>query len=337
MLLVMALLLAGVGCGGTSDESGGSGAPDEATLGVLGLLGVVADNEGNRSQPIFYGNLTRLRGGDKPSSLADDVALLMESSSNSLSLPRAVSGGILQPEFAEFTGFDSRDIDAFLDFGSQPDQVTALVGSFDVGDLESGLRRSPGGEALENETIDGVSYLSLGAQDDVDFDAVSAVRRLGEPLRLAVDGELLYWSRDRALVDACLAAAGDAASLADDAAYASVAEVLDAASVVVAQLVPPWGGEGWNFAGLGETFEGETSTLTIALSYSDAAAAVAAVAAFRAQLETSVSLFDGTPWTEVLTASDVYAEGSLMIATLTSLNPGISNDIFMRQENLLQF
>ncbi|MCE9621269.1 MAG: hypothetical protein K8R99_02870 [Actinomycetia bacterium] len=334
--MVTALAAVAVGCGG-DDKSGGSGSSSEATRSVLGLLGVVADNEANRSQPIVYGNLERARGGDNPGSFEDDVALLMEGTSNSLSLPRAISGGILEPEFAEFTGFDTREIEAFLDFGSQPDQVTALVGSFDAGDLESGLRSSPGGDALEEESIDGVTYMSLGADDDVDFGAVSAVRRLGEPLRIAVDGDLLYWSRGRALVDACIAAASDAGpSLADDAAYAAVAGVLDAASVVTAELVPPWGGEGWAFAGLGEAFSGETSTLTIALSYSDAAAASAAVAAFRTQVESGVSLA-GSPWSEVLTATDIHAEGSLMIATLTSLNPGISHDLFLRQENLLQF
>lgn len=336
----MALLAVGAGCGDETDNSngGGGGSSNEATRSVLGLLGVVADNEGNRSQPIFYGNLERARGGDNPSSFEDDVALLIEASSNSLSLPRAVSGGILEPEFEEFTGFDTRQIDAFLDFGSQPEQTTALVGNFDIGDLESGLRSSPGGDALEDESIDGITYLSLGADDDVDFGAVSAVRRLGEPLRIAVDGNLLYWSRDRALVDACVAAASDGAqSLADDAAYAAVATVLDAAAVVTAHVVPPWSGESWDFAGLGETFDGETSTLTIALSYSDAAAATAAVDAFRAQLANGVSLFDERPWSEVLTATDIHAEGTLMIATLTSLNPGIAGELYLKQENLLQF
>jgi len=337
ILVVSALLLVGVGCGDASNGDG-NGAADGATASVLGLLGVVPDTEGNRGQPIFYGNLNRLRDGDNADSLADDVTLLMDRSSNSFSLSRTVSNGILKPEFVEFTGFDTRDIDAFVDFGSQTDQVTAIVGSFDAGDLESGLRSSPGGDELVLETIDDVSYFALGRDDEIDFAAVSAIRRLGEPLRIAVNGPVLFWSRSRALVDACVGAASDSTvSLADDAGYSSIAAALDAAAVVSALLLPPWGSESWTVAGLGESFHGETSTLTVSLHYADEAAAAAAVDAFRAHLETGVSLFNPTPWSEVLTATDIHAEGSQMFAALTSKNPGIATEIYLTQENLLQF
>jgi hypothetical protein len=341
MLMVSALFLVGVGCGGDSDGSNGGGAGgsvDGSTTGLLRLLGTVPDNEGNRGQPIFYGNLDRLRNGERASSLEDDVSLLIELSSNSVGLPRTVSDGILEPAFAEYTGFDTRGIAAFIDFGSQEDQVTAIVGTFDSGDLESGLRSSPGGGDLNTETSDGVTYLALGVEGEIDFAAVSAIRRLGEAVRIAVDGNVLYWSRSRALVDACVAAAGDAtASLADDAGYASIAAALDTSAVITGQLMPPWGGESWIVAGLGETFQGETSTLTVALHYADEATAAAAVNAFRAHLSTGVSLFNPTPWSEVLMATDIHAEGSLMVATLTSQNPGIASEIYFKQENLLQF
>ncbi|MEQ1872461.1 MAG: hypothetical protein ABL953_01940 [Ilumatobacteraceae bacterium] len=333
-LILPALLVIGVACGGDSKDGGSS---DGATTSVLGLLGSVPDTEGNRTEPLFYGNLDRLRDGDNPGSFEDDVTLLSERSDNSVSLPRTISGGILEPEFREFTGFDTREIDAFLDFGSQTDQVGVIVGSIDAGDLESGLRSSPGGDGLTEESIDGVTYLSLGAEGETDFGAVSAVRRLGEAVRIAVDGSTLYWSRSRALVDACVAAAGDgSASLADDAAYAGVAGALDAAAVASALVVPPWSGEAWTVAGLGEVFDGETSILTIALHYADAAAAAAAVDAFSAHVASGVAL-SGVSWSEMLTITEVRAEGSLMIATLTSLNTGIASEIYFRQENLLQF
>ena len=336
--MVSALLLLGVGCGDKDGGNGGSGGSDVAARSLLGLLGTVPDTEANRSQPIFYGNLDRVRGGESGGSLEDDVSRLMEGSSNSVSLPRAISSGILEPEFAEFTGFDTREIEAFIDFGPQNEQGTVLVGGFDVGDLTSGLRASPGGDGLAEESIDGVTFLALGTEDDVDFGAVSAIRRLGEALRIAVDGNLLYWSRSRALVGSCVAAeSGAAASVADVAAYSAIATVLDGASVAIAIVLPPWSGESWEVAGVGETFDGETSTLTIALSFADEAAAAAAVDALRAQIETGEMLSNGTPWADVLTATDIHAEGSLLVATLTSLNPGIATDIYLRQENLLQF
>ena len=334
--MVPALVSLAAGCG-SDGGGGGGGATAEATASVLGLLAAVPDTEGTRGQPITYGNLARLRDGDTAGSLEDDVTLLIERSSNSVSLPRAVSNGILEPEFREFTGFDTRDIDAFIDFGSQLDQVAVIVGSVDVGDLESALRSSPSGDDLVTESIDDVTYLSLGAEGEIDFEAVSAVRRLGESIRIAVDGAVLYWSRSRAVVDACVAAtANGSASLADDAAFAAVATALDQAGVVTAQMVPPWSGEAWDVAGLGETFQGETSTVTIALHYADAAAATAAVAALGTHLQTGASLA-GTPWSEVLTATEIRADGQLLIATLKSLDPGITGEIYARQENLLQF
>jgi len=330
---LLALIMFAVGCGGGSSGGG----TDSATTSVLGLLGAVPDTEGNRSQPIFYGNLDRLRDGENADSLEADVTLLIERSSNAVGLPRTVRDGILEPEFREFTGFDTREIDAFIDFGSQPDQVAVIVGSIDAGDLEGGLRSSPGGGDLVQESVDGVTYLSLGPDGEIDVAAVSAVRRLGEPVRIAVDGSVLRWSRDRALIDEGIAASADgAASLADDPAYSAVGAALDAASVAIAQLLPPWSGETWTVAGLGETFDGETSTLAVVLHYADAAAAAAAVDAFRSHVETGISL-NGTPWSEVLTATEIRADGSLLIATLVSLNPGISNEIYLRQENLLQF
>lgn len=336
-LFLPALLVIGVACGSDGGDSGDNGSADTATTTVVGLLGLVPDTEGNRTQPLYYGNLDLLRAGDTPASLEDDVTLLIERSSNSVYLPRAVSGGIVQPEFREFTGFDTREIGAYLDFGSEKEQVSVIVGRIDAGDLESGLRSSPGGDGLTQESIDGVTYLSLGVDDEIDFEAVSPVRRLGEPVRIAVDGPVLYWSRDRALVDACVAAAGDtSASLADDPAYSAVGAALDASGVVAAHVLPPWSDEAWTVAGLGETFQDATSTVTIALHYSDASAATAAVDAFRAHVETGISV-NGAPWSETLTIIDIRVDGSTMIATLTSQSHGVAFEIHFRQENLLQF
>jgi hypothetical protein len=334
LLIVPALLLVGAGCGG--GDSGGKSVELEDSL--LSMLRAAPDTEEIRSQPLFYNNFDRLRAGEEADSFDEDISLLVERSSESVGVPRAFGGGIGLPEFRDLAGFDTREIGAFLDFGTpgNGDQVSVIIGDFEAEAIEKGLRSSPGGEELVTETADGVTYLSLGVEGELDIEAMSAVRDMGQSLRIAVNGRVMYWNRNRAVVDACIAAVeDDGPSLADDSAYSSVATVLDAAAIVTALLVTPGSGQDWTLAGVGELFQGETSTLTIALQYPDAARAASAVEALGAMIETGQSDVSGVRWADVLTATDIHSEGSLMIATITSLDPGVAYGLVFRQENLL--
>ena len=88
---------------------------------------------------------------------------------------------------------------------------------------------------------------------------------------------------------------------------------------------------------LDETFQGDASTVTVALLYASPAMATAAVAAFRAHIESGVSLVSSAPWSAVLTVVDISASGPLMTATLTSKRPGLAANVVVTQDNLLQF
>jgi hypothetical protein len=323
-------------CGGSKGGGGSSSKIDSHS--IAGLLHSVPDTADNREQPVYYSNLSRVRGSERASSLNDDVLLLDKGASHSLFLPNAISANVLRPEFAGFAGFDTRAIEAAFEFGVLPDSVAILVGTMKAGDIQKGLAAAPGGDQLLNENTGGVSYFSLGKDDVTDLKGISAVRPIGQPLRMALAGDLLYWGRTRASIDACVgAAAGSSKSLADDANYLATAQALDAAAVVNGILLSPAAGESWITAGLGETFQGASSTVTVALRYADPATATTAATAFRAHIEHDASLATDAPWAETLTVTDVRADGPLVVATLTSKNPGIATNVVLRQDNLLQF
>ena len=321
-----------------SDAKGGGSSSNTDSRSLVRLLRSVPDTAQNRGQPVYFINLSRLRGSEHPGSSNDDFSLLMDRSSRSVFLPDAIRTSVLKPEFAEFAGFDTRAIDASLEFGLLPDTVAVLVGTMKAGQIQQGLAASPGGDQLVKEETGGVSYFSLGKDGQTDLKSVSAIRRLGEPLRMALAADTLYWGRTRAAVDRCVAAdGGREKSLANDANYLATGEALDAAKVINGIVMSPAAGEGWITAGLGETFQGKSSTVTVALRYADAATATNAATAFRAHVEHDSSLATRAPWAEMLSVTDVHTDGSLMVATLASKNPGVAVDVVFRKDNLLQF
>ncbi len=335
LLMIVSAVLLLPAC---SDAKGGGSSSTADRLSLVGLLRSVPDTAENRGGPVYYSNLARVRQGEHASSSDNDIALLDDRSSRRLFLPDAIGRSVFRPEFAEFAGFDSRAIDATLEFGLPPDSVAILVGTMKAGDVQKGLAASPGGDQLVNENVGDVSYFSLGKDDETDLKSVSAIRPVGQPLRMALAGDTLYWARTRASIDACVAATGGTAkSLADDADYLATALALDAAAVVNGILLSPAAGESWITAGLGETFQGESSTVTIALLYADAATATTAATALRAHVEDDASIVTKAPWAETLTVTDVHTEGPLLVGTLTSKSPGIATRVVLQRDDLLQF
>lgn len=325
------MVVVAAGCGG-SDESAGASRDS-----LLAMLHSVPDEPANRSVPIVYGNLGRVRGGEKVSSAEDDISLLLDRSDGTFFLPSVIQAGITQPDFAKYAGFDTRSIQAALEYGSQPDMVAVLVGRFNVGKVKKGLKSSPGGDELRASTVDGLQRFGLGSGHEINPDNRSAIRNIGQGVEIAVDDTNLLWATTSVVLNACLAARSGTNSLADDEGYAAVARALDAAEVQTADLVSPAAGESWSVAGLGETRDSGSSVLTIVLHYGDEAAATAASGAFRTHLENDNSLRDGTPWADVLTIGEISTDGSTLIATLTTSRSGLGHSVLLTRDNLLQF
>lgn len=333
LLVCLLLLGSATACSSDAKEAGGG---TGRVVGLTGLLARVPDTAASREHVIFYSDLARLRGGRHADSAADDLSLLGDASSRAFFLPSSLASGIGDPTFAEYTGFDTRDIDATLEFGVLPDGVSIVVGDVKAGSIKKGLLSSPGGDDLQSEKVDGVTFFALGDEGSIDIEHRSVIRGLGQPLRMATDGNTLYWGRSRAAIDACVAAGGGT-SLADDANYSAVAARLDAAQVVNGALFSPRAGEPWTVGGLGEAFEGGTSTVTVVLQYGTPAMAAAAATAFTAHVQSDESLRTNGPWADIVTVTDAHADGTMMLATLASKQPGVAFDVLQAQDNLLQF
>ncbi len=326
------LLMVAPACSGSESSPRGDG----ASFG--GLLQAVPDTDAARRNPVYFGNLRALRDGEQAASSEDDLGLLFGRSGGMAFLPEVFRLGPNEPEFADYLGFDTRQIEAVLEFGTQPDSVALVVGTISAGAVEQGLQSSPGGDSLVKEKAGDVTLLSLGEDDTTEFENVSPIRRVGQPLRMAVVGDMLYWGRtDDAVGSALDAADGSAPSLADDVNYSAVAQALDAAAVVNGIIVAPAAGERWSLAGLGETFQDDSSTVTIALLYANPTLAAAAVPALRTHLESATSLMSGEPWSQTLTVTEAVADGVLLRATLSSTRGGITSRVVLGQDNLLQF
>lgn len=333
--LACAVALAGCGWFGGDDGNGKGGG---GATSLSGMLTWVPDTPENRGHPIFYGNLARVRGGASSDSGGDDVALLLERSSQAVFMPSSPRSGLLEPEFAAYAGFDSRAMDAVMEFGLLPDHSQVFVGRFDTGAIESGLRSSPGGDQLAVTPAGDTTVFSLGSGGS-DVASTSPIRRLGEPLVFVADGKSLVWTRSGPLADNAWSAHNDGlTSLADDAQYASVATALDGKKIVNGVLLTAEKDQGWQVGGLGEVFDQDGgSTLYVVLAFPDETAAEQAVDRFRAHIENDKSAATGTPWASTLTVTEVVSEQRLLIATLQSTDAGVALNVVLREDNLLRF
>jgi hypothetical protein len=169
-----------------SNRSGSSPIGDGPSL--AGLLHAVPDTADSRGNPVYYGNLTVVRAGQLPDNFDDDLALLVENSSGQVFLPDAVRSGIREPEFAQFAGFDTRQIAVALGTGASRHGGRA-GGHDEVGRHQKGLEASPAVSDHQGQV--GGHVPVLGDDGASDFGSVSPIRRVGQPLRLAIEGDTL--------------------------------------------------------------------------------------------------------------------------------------------------
>ncbi len=324
-------MVAMAGCGGSGD----GGASDDRS--PSSLLSWVPSSVGASPGPVIFADLDGVRDGKSASSFEDDITLLDERSRRGPIMPLAFSGSILDPEFAEFAGFDTRNISAWAEAGSLPDVITVLVGRFDAGKIEKALRSSPGGEALDVQRDGDTVVMALGEEGQSDFAAASPIRRTGGALVVGLVGDVLVWGSTEARVRAALAAHTDGTSLADAAATAALAAALTDASVMSGGVATPTGGESWEMVGFGESYSADLTTVTIVFRYASPAAAADAVGAFTAHVADDTSVVNEQPWAERLTLQSAVTDGNLMVATLTSEGTAVVLRNLSQLDNLLVF
>ena len=98
-------------------DSGSSPSGDGPSF--AGLLQAVPDTAATRGSPVYYGNLRVLRNGEQATSFEDDLRLLFQRSGGAVFVPESFRMGPNEPEFSEYLGFDTRQIEAGLEFACE--------------------------------------------------------------------------------------------------------------------------------------------------------------------------------------------------------------------------
>ena len=362
-------LLAGA-CGGDDDGAGGGGGDGaRAVLGGGGLdtvSGALATlpaggtggsgaggSGGGEPQAIAWGDLERaaeIAGIEVPDAADEDavvdyVQVLTngrvdaETETPVLVLPPADAGADRIAEIEDFTaevGWNVLDVARFVERQTAPDTLTVIEGSIDEGALT---------EAMGDPVADGLWAAGDPEAEDfeTDLDGITAARPLGQTLWMGFDGDLLRVARSRATAEGALAL--DGGTLADDDAYAGLAEGLDTAEVYGAMLVVP--GMPWDPAGamaspaqaeracqeaLPEPTTGVATGIAedggpvyvVTLAHDSPDAAEANAAALEQLVAEGTSLVSRQAWSDLVTLDgvEVTGDGQVVVARLRPVESG---------------
>ena len=261
-VLAIALTISSVTLGSTPSFANNTPPADTGTGGaLLEALSRVPDSTAAREVPLSYldqAALTAARpGAAQPVSLAEGLAsleaddpaahlwmaALMGASSGDMDLLRHMPQAI---GWTESLGFDLLDVERNLTFGSPPSDGSVLIGDFDPKAIADAFtaRGYTASRADDHTLLCGAA----GCEEGMAMDLSTADPSLpfgaqfgrSEPLAVSTDG--ILESADLATLEAMrAAAAGDAASLADDRAYRALALATDPAVTITQATFLPGG------------------------------------------------------------------------------------------------
>lgn len=260
LLCFVALALALAACGEDDDAS-----PDNAAgFSVLAALGEVPAGvegmieTGDIAAALELAEITRTDARDGESVAAwlmRVTGVPVDGVAGPVFVPVATELGLTTAqrtdEFHDELGWSLVDVDWFIAAGQPPARFTVAGGQFQ----DSALEGLP-------EVAEGVVTAGEGDDHFVDLQGRTAARPLGDPLRLARDGERIAMSKSTPLVQRWLEGGQ---SLADDPDLAAVAEVLDEVGSIGAFLYAIGAPEGSDVLGfgIGWNVDGETPVITV--------------------------------------------------------------------------
>lgn len=351
--LVVALAASGCGLLGGGGEAGS----------LESMLDQVPNNAGNRMS-LIYGNLARLRG-DSPPARDDraDLKALMDASNGTFVVAEPARSRIMAG-FAEEAGFGLRDLDYSVEAGRHPNLLSVFGGRIDPAKVDAALtKNAPFAKDTRTGEHAGVKTYSVGKDDTLDVEQRSALRPVGNALRIgATDGQFWLASNDQVLNDALDVADGDGTSLADDSRYVEVARAVDEAKAFnavmlgdprkytvdaagmagrratpeVAERFQKLIDEGklglapWQVAAVADA-PGE---LVVVLAHADSELAKTNEKRLRATVEQGVSAADGRPWSARLSVTSMEVDGDLLVAHLKS-PVTLALNLVLAQDNLI--
>ncbi len=346
--LVALALLGAAGCSTSGEDTGGvvtvTGDAESATQGTAGfsIRGTIESlpRPTEPSYPIAVGDLeagAAAMGLQAPETVDERrdwmMALAVAGPDTAVTflLPRDLSSDTGVAEEPEL-GFDITQVASVAEVGLQPDAVV-LSGDFDEDTLSPDLVDLGDGVVSAGEGEDGYS----------DLEARTVLRPLGQPLRVAQDGDRIMLSGNTRTAQNWLT--GQGPTLADEEAVLETADQLDALGAISGYfLVQPGGGAGME-ALLGESAspeqveqelsEMEQSSITtpfgvVAVGTTVEGTAVQDVVVYHFGSEAvaqdaveeverawnDAQLLQGQPVVEMFSLDEVRAEGSAVIAVL---------------------
>lgn len=248
-------------------------------------------------------------------------------------------------------GFSPVQVDADVLAGSPPEQVIALLGRFDPAAVEAAVTSDPEwSDLLEREEYQGVPYYSWGEDLKIDVKRVTATRRLGESIRVAVDDGSYRWAKTTAGIEALIdAGAGRAGSLADDVTMASIAAALhqDGLYTVFMSTDVDAFGSGtpaacdatclvpYDAFATAAGHDADGDFVVVVLANRSEADAIENATRLDARIDGGSSVVTKAPWAEYFTARDVAADGTLVVAKLRTEKPRIAFDMVYTRDTLL--
>jgi hypothetical protein len=346
-LLVSAALIAGC-----SDEP----EPPAGDLGGGYVLGAVrqlpASLEGEAPM-ILVGDLDRaskLAGSERPADADSDqvvpwISDLTASGGDGQSRVFVPLPDVLLPfnatpsDMEAEVGWSVVDVDSFVALTQPPEQMLVVSGDFDEDTLSGDL----------SEVEDGIVTDIVGEDHEQNVTDPTAFSRVGAPTRFAVDDGRIAASSDTQAIRDWLAG-GEA--LADDDAYAGIAQALDRSEVyaaviarapsgidlssldlgeevsaeqverLVQQLEEELPEASFDTVGIGWSVDDQGPLVTTAYHFESEDDAVANINALRERYESGTSIQAQRPFSDFLEVEDVQNEGSAVLVTTRPAGDG---------------
>lgn len=269
-----------------------------------------------------------------------------------------------RPGLDEEFGVDPADITVWATYGQPPDDGQLMLGELDPDAAADALGQVPFWSDLQEEaTHGGHTYYRWGDDHEIvrgedDFEP-TAMRPLGQGMRLFIDDDVAHLSKADAVVESFLDARdGEEPSLADDEAFLGIAERLGFDGFInafVTDQLDPSAGQLPTGSGPVDEIE-DSHLLTGVLAYGAAngpgespdEAQVRIVMAtdteenaetnadrFREHIAEDISLRSMTPWADTFEVVDTEVDGRFLIVELTTPRGRVVLDSFLARDGLV--
>jgi hypothetical protein len=365
LVSLLALLL--VACGG-DDEKKPAATPASASP-WLALLGAAPDTSETRKYVVMNDYEAARKATNEKAPLDPAAVAEYRRKLNLISYtatPSHISGlgQYFDPHlWSSQVGFHAGQVDADLQTGQPPNDVQALRGRFDSNAIHAAINKdtAPLRDVLTKTSREGATTYVWGDDNKVDPRNRSVLRPLGRGERLAVKGDMLFWTHSTPplndMIDASadkmpsLADAGDIKTLVAGLEKQSVYSVLISSETLTPETInvvnrdPSLVREAREASfrealkpytmlaiAYGQDAQGPFST-AILLHTSDALAQEN-VARFEAKVDTGRSAQGGVPWKDLITERDITADGMLLIAKLRTSRTAFLAQVFLERDSL---